>query len=141
MQKVALRHSEYMANLPPYRFAPGDVIEIEDDWADQLVRRGIAKKAPKNAMTAIEKRQMMREDGVEPTDLATARAQKRAQLQAEMDALDEADAAEGGHYSDMITREDMGSQEDEEQPARGRRGRRGHTATAEDDEQTEDHGA
>ena len=53
MKRVRLRNNEYMATLPPYRFAAGDVIEIDDDWADQLVRRGIARKAGANAQTLV----------------------------------------------------------------------------------------
>lgn len=110
MKKVALRNAEYMATLPPYRFAPGDVIEIDDDWADTLVRRGIASAAKGNAKTI----QQIRIDSRPPVPTAAdERAVRRAALQAELDALDRegghytADVTgpvDEGHYSDMISR-------------------------------------
>lgn len=128
MKKVAFRTFEYNAGLPPYRFDPGDVVEIDDDWADQLVRRGIAAPAKKNAKTVQQIRIASRPPV--PT-AADERAVRRASLQAELDALDQQDAGmvtqddedddgdddgEGaststkpptppeGHYGDMVTR-------------------------------------
>lgn len=106
MKKVSLRHAEYMATLPPYRFAAGDVVEIDDEWADQLIRRGIASPARANAKTV----QQIRIDTRPPVPTAAdERDARRAALEAELAALDEQDETAGtGHYSDMITREDVG---------------------------------
>jgi hypothetical protein len=108
MMKVALRHAEYMATLPPYRFLPGDVIEVDDEHGENMIRRGIAVKAKANAQTAMERRVAQRP--ATPDDGGAAvRAERRAILQAEMEALDREDAAPRpaaeGHYSDMITRD------------------------------------
>lgn len=124
MKKVAFTRAEYNATLPPYRFNPGDVVEIDEDWADQLVRRGIAKAAKSNAKTV----QQIRIDARPPVPTAAdERAVRRAQLEAELAALRSEDAAmvepdedddddeavpaqppaspkDGGHYSDMVTR-------------------------------------
>jgi hypothetical protein len=107
MMKVALRNAEYMANLPPYRFAPGDVIEIEDDWAAQLIRRGIAIKARADAKTAIERHVEMRPPPADDGG-AAVRAARRAALLAELAALgpEDAVAPTEGHYGDMIGRGD-----------------------------------
>lgn len=123
MKKVAWRNAEYIATLPPYRFAPGDVVEIEDDWADTLIRRGIASTAKNNAKTI----QQIRIDSRPPVPTAAdERAVRRAALQAELDALDRegghytADVTgpvDEGHYSDTMTREDVGAAT--EQPAEG----------------------
>lgn len=107
MKKVALTRAEYMASLPPYRFNPGDVIEIDDDWADQLVRRGIASTAKANAKTV----QQIRIDARPPVPTpADDRAVRRAALKAELAALNQQDAerydapVDEGHYSDTLTR-------------------------------------
>lgn len=111
MKKVAFRNAEFMANLPPHRFAPGDVVEIDDAWADQLIQRGIAVKAKADARTALELRAASRP--ATPDDGGAAeRATRREVLMAELNALDRVDApgrplppiAEG-HFSDMVTRE------------------------------------
>lgn len=106
MKKVAFVRAEYNASLPPYRFAPGDVVEIEDDWADQLIRREIAKPAKAGAKTV----QQIRNDARPPVPTAAdERANKRAALLAELETLDREDAVAGtlpdeGHYDDMLTR-------------------------------------
>lgn len=106
MKKVALTRAEYMATLPPYRFDPGDVIEIDDDWADQLIRRGIASPARSNAKTV----QQIRIDARPPVPTAAdERSARRAALEAELASLNQQDAAtydapDEGHYSDMVTR-------------------------------------
>lgn len=106
MMKVAYRNAEYRADLPPYRFMPGDVIEVEDAEGERLIRQGIAVKAKADAKTAMERRVEMRPPT--PDDGGAAeRAARRAALQAELDALDRADAAPPateGHFSDMVTR-------------------------------------
>jgi len=55
MQKVALISGQFLGNLPPYRFAAGDVIEVDDDWAEHLVRQGIAQKAKASDQSVMEK--------------------------------------------------------------------------------------
>lgn len=122
MMKVALRNAEYMATLPPYRFMPGDVIEVDDEWGTKMLQRGIAVKAKADAQTAMERRVAMRPPT--PDDGGAAeRAARRAALQAEIDAMDRevspyaAAAATEGHYSDMVTREEPA--DDDEKPARG----------------------
>jgi ribosomal protein L9 len=115
MKKVRLRNAEYMATLPPFRFMAGDVIEVEDDWADQLIRRGIAKAASARTETVQEKRAAMRDEQEAERESMSAgeRAAQRSALMAQLSALDSQDAraaemqAEyGGHYSDSVTRED-----------------------------------
>lgn len=118
--KVAFRNAEYFANIPPRRFAPGDVIEVEDEWGQQLLRRGIAVAAKPGAKTAMELRVAMRpptaDDGGEAD-----RAARRAALQAELDALDRADAAprpsDEGHYADMVTRDGATQSPKDDKPA------------------------
>jgi hypothetical protein len=126
MKKVRLRNAEYMATLPPFRFMPGDVIEVEDDWADQLVRRGIAKAASARTETVQEKRAAMRDEQEAERESMSAgeRAAQRSALMAQLSALDAQDAraaemqAEyGGHYSDSVTREDTGTQAEGRQAA------------------------
>jgi hypothetical protein len=119
MMKVAWQHAEYNATLPPYRFSPGDVVEIEDDWAKQLIQRGIAIKAKDSAKTVLEQRQALRpvtaNDGG-----AQERAERRAALQAELEAIDRVDAAPRPtadmHFGDMVTRGDVTGQPDEDEP-------------------------
>jgi acetoin utilization deacetylase AcuC-like enzyme len=147
MKKVVLRNNEYMATMPPYRFSAGDVIEVEDDWADQLVRRNIATKAKAGAQTVQELRAEERAELAAPAIAAAAedRAARRAALLAELDALgrdDQAAAAAtapGGHYADMVTREDMDGDADEPSGsarssggAPRRRGRPRRTTTSRD---------
>lgn len=120
MQKIMWKRAEYNASLPPYRFAPGDVVEIDDDWADQLVRKGIARKAPKNAMTVNERRALERDD-TEERMAVQARSDRRAQLEAELAALDREDDTAGdygepGHYGDIVSRGDVEGHDDESKP-------------------------
>lgn len=119
MMKVAFRNAEYNASLPPYRFQPGDVVEIEDDWAKQMIQRGIAIKAKDSAKTVLEQRLDARPAPADDGG-AQARAERRAALQAELAALDRADAPtpfSGGHYSDMVTRADVAGEDPDDKPA------------------------
>lgn len=115
MKKVAFVNDEYNASLPPYRFQAGDVVEIADEWADQLVQRGLAKPARANAKTV----QQIRQEARPPVPTAAdVRAQRRAELLAEIERLDREggtygddmvtmDYQEPGHYGDMVTRGDL----------------------------------
>lgn len=145
MQKVRLRNAEYMASLPPYRFAPGDVIEVDDEWAAQLVRRGIARMAAADAETVMDRRSAMKAE-LEASQAAVnadQRASQRAALLAQLADLDVAEARAneiaapyGGHYGDTIGREDLGGAADDDagRPKAGyqRRGRPAATATADE---------
>lgn len=137
MKKVRLKFNEYMATLPPYRFAAGDVIEIDDAWADQIVQRGIARKAPSNAQTVQEIR--AEERGTQEETASVDREARRRALQDQLAAIDREDAAQpfGGHYSDMITREDTGDDPADSSGKPPRRGRRS-TAVADPDEPGDD---
>lgn len=125
MKKVAFVNNEYNASLPPYRFSAGDVVEIADEWADELVRKGIAKPAAKNAKTV----QQIRRESRPPTPTAAdVRAERRAELLAEVERLDREgghydgdmvtmDYQEPGHYGDMVTRGDLAPLPEEEDAA------------------------
>lgn len=128
MQKVALRFSEYMASLPPYRFEAGDVIEVDDSWAEQLVSRGLANKAKSGAKTVNELRaESGRMSYEQRADIERAeRDRQRAVLQAQIAELDSQDARYAnaaapdeseGHHSDMVTREGTGAAADKPAPA------------------------
>lgn len=129
MKKVAFCNDEYNASLPPYRFRSGDVVEINDDWADALVRKGLAVKAPANAKTVQQIRQESRPP--RPT-AADERAARRAELLAEVERLDREgghssaelvtmDAQDEGHFSDMVTR---GEAAPDEKPKAGSGGKK-----------------
>lgn len=122
MMKVRFKRAEYNAGLPPYRFHPGDVIEVDDDWAKQLVQRGIARKAASNAQTVQEIR--AEEHVVTEEETRQDIELRRADLQAQLAALDREEARQpfGGHFSDMIAREDVtGDDEPADEPAAPRR--------------------
>lgn len=125
MKKVAFVNNEYNASLPPYRFRSGDVVEIADEWADQLVQRGLARPAARNAKTV----QQIRQESRPPVPTAAdVRAQRRAELLAEVERLDREgghydgdmvtmDYQEPGHFSDMVTRGDLAPLPEEEDAA------------------------
>jgi hypothetical protein len=135
MKKVRFKFAEYNATLPPYRFQPGDVVEIDDDWADSLLRKGIATRASASAETAQEKRAAMREEQAAGQFEASAgdRANRRAALMAQLadlDAQENRSGATSGHYSDSVTREDMGTPGDDESDPRAEAASRQATARA-----------